>query len=556
MTRMSLVRIKTRFCRGFDSSVGHIVRNYSVPASSEKHEKKAPQYPPIQDQFFKERRRRTYEKWHEDIKSIKTVEEKLFKINVPRYYGWKSLMMHEYQIPYNSLDQAQYITRTHLVKDMKLPSYYETLLGSDQLDHIVQEIRSQVEDAIAFEYIDRKREGILSENEFENRFLIDSTMAEAVVRQVNRILLANLSSKYSHLLETQVDYNSRLEAFWVVGGIDPTYQVQKCKENVPYLKKYANDPVDRHIQYKGKPIAQLRYDFPLHEFISLSESENPALTVPQYTLDPRTLGYSHEWQHGTSIPGFWPGDKSEFGGLSYHNCSYLTIRPKEYNDEIDALSTQSLLASYAWLLSQACYQGFSTFNDLTYPLVTQTIITNGQTWSFSAYQLNTTVVHSDHVNNNPRRNVCWITKPLKLFEKVENGKLVGFNEDVLRYIVSFYANAPQERVGINMKPYLGETENVVADIEDPERRAWLEKHYKHLVSNRPRHRLRPEIYAWQKIYMIDNKRRPMEKRREPWQFNINMGRRRLDDHTPEYIPKALRPGGPKSRKKWANTYYP
>lgn len=47
----------------------------------------------------------------------------------------------------------------------------------------------------------------------------------------------------------------------------------------------------------------------------------------------------------------------------------------------------------------------------------------------------------------------------------------------------------------------------------------------------------------------------MDKRREPWEFGINPYKRRLDEHTPEYIPKCNREY-PRSKKKWAKTYYP
>lgn len=132
--------------------------------------------------------------------------------------------------------------------------------------------------------------------------------------------------------------------------------------------------------------------------------------------------------------------------------------------------------------------GFSTFNDITYPLTTQTVITDGQWWSFCVYQLNTTLVHSENVTKNPKRNVCWITEPIKLFDKIENEKVQGFNEEVLKNLIKFYVNTPEERVGVDLKPYLGKSEKVIADIEEDERRNWLEKYYKHLVSNRPRHK--------------------------------------------------------------------
>ena len=62
---------------------------------------------------------------------------------------------------------------------------------------------------------------------------------------------------------------------------------------------------------------------------------------------------------------------------------------------------------------------------MTYPLVTQTVITNGKLWSFYVYQLNTTLLHAEHTSNNPRHNLCWGTPELKLFETIEDGKVIG-----------------------------------------------------------------------------------------------------------------------------------
>ena len=71
------------------------------------------------------------------------------------------------------------------------------------------------------------------------------------------------------------------------------------------------------------------------------------------------------------------------------------------------------------------------------------------------------------------------------------------------------------------------------------------------------YRLKPEIYQWQKIYMIDNPTRPIDKKRDPWEFGYSPAKRRLNQHQPAYIPRCLREN-PKQRKvgRWAKTYYP
>lgn len=257
--------------------------------------------------------------------------------------------------------------------------------------------------------------------------------------------------------------------------------------------------------------------------------------------------------------GFWPGSPQEFGVLSYLSRSFLTKRSVAYGpeDTQDALHALAVLSSFSWLYGQASYQGFSTFTDPTYPLTTQTIITDGQFWSLYAYQLNTTQIHQDAIESNPRANRCWSTGELKLYEEIdEKGNVVGFNDDVLRQIISFYINRPASRAGTEMKPYLSPNERIVAEIDNPERRDFLEKRYKHMMTNRPRHRLVPEIYHWEKIYKIDNVTKPLDPKRRFYELGINPFNRRLDEHAPVYIPKVLRPGGPKSKDKWEKTYYP
>lgn len=344
---------------------------------------------------------------------------------------------------------------------------------------------------------------------------MDNIRSKSLIQKINRVILIHLSLKYPHLLHAGVDFEPRLEASWFTGGINPSAFVKRAKRSIKFIKKYADDPIDLPFQYLGQPVMHLRHKYPLKEIISLNKCEDPALDVPIYQLFPKVLGHKHGRRHITNIPGFWPGDQNEFGLLSYHNCPYLKGRPESFNDTSSAFTVQAILASYSWLLSQACYQGvypkkcslktnlyinflfmiafhiisgFSTFNEITYPLITQTVITNGQWWSFFVYQLNTTLLHSEHAIHNPRRNICWITEPIKLFDEIENGKIHGLNEEVLKTLIKFYMNAPEERIGVNMKPYLGDSEKLIADIEHDERRNWLEQRYKHLVSIRSRHR--------------------------------------------------------------------
>lgn len=145
---------------------------------------------------------------------------------------------------------------------------------------------------------------------------------------------------------------------------------------------------------------------------------------------------------------------------------------------------------------------------------------------------------------------------MKLFEEITpEGKLIGLNDDVLRNLIKFYINEPMAR-NINMKPYLGLDEQKIADIDNTDRRLFLEEQYKHLCSDRPRHRPIPEVYHWEKIYKIDHNKKPLAPRRRFFELGLNPYRRTLDEHRPKYVPKCVRPGGKKNRDKYEKTYYP
>ena len=145
---------------------------------------------------------------------------------------------------------------------------------------------------------------------------------------------------------------------------------------------------------------------------------------------------------------------------------------------------------------------------------------------------------------------------MKLFDQIDDqGKLQGMNEEVLKNLVTFYVNSPVAR-DYNMKPLLGAKEKKVADLEDLKQRDWLEKTFKHIMSNRPRHRLTPEVYNWEKIYKIDHKTRPMARKLRFFELGINPFKRQLNEHQPKYIPRLKRARGIHDKKIWEPTYYP
>lgn len=539
-TRFSSVPVKltkygSRGCRGFADAVTEV-------------SEAGPIYPMIQDLSPDNRKNLVAAKWHEEIKKIETVEEKIFKVNMPCYYGWKLAYIEEQDVKDASLDHAQFITRTHLMPGGVLPSCYDTGFDENNVKEIVRKIKPVIRDVYQYE-LGRVPKDTPEEN---------LEYVRTLVYQLNRIIMSSASADYPHLSTTDVDFEPRLEAFWMIGNVERPVHLkkQRAKSKRSQDLKFVHEPVDLPIRYVGSPRLQLKHEHPLKEFVSLEELGNIQTQVPVYPYMPTCLGYPLKRQHVTNIPGYWPMMQPFFGTLSFNSTSHMLQTPISSQPYPDAVKVHAIRASYAWLHAQACYLGFSTFHDITYPLASQMILTNGAEFHFCAYQMNTTLLHSNHAINNPKSNLCWLTQPMELFEVDSDNSLKDINDQVLEIMVKFYINEPTKRENVELDPYLGKTVKRIADIEEDERRVWLDSHYKHLMKNRPRHKLVPEMYHWQKFFLIDFHRRHIKGARELMLARRTL-KRRLDDHLPRYIPKILRKD-PKKKKvgRWQKTYYP
>lgn len=133
--------------------------------------------------------------------------------------------------------------------------------------------------------------------------------------------------------------------------------------------------------------------------------------------------------------------------------------------------------------------------------------------------------------------------------------VLGWNDQVLLHLISMYLNAPQERPGVNLTPYLDPKEKLLANIEHTKKRIFLHERFRYLTSHRKRHKLLPEIYDWERIFKVEHQKRPMDARHKFFErFRDPLNDRILTDHLPVYIPKACRePGKEKIRNE--ETYY-
>ena len=68
------------------------------------------------------------------VKNLKTVEEKLYYMNKPKYYGWQSTVIEASRIRSTSLDLVQYITNTTTVENELPPIYNLKTSSGRELD--------------------------------------------------------------------------------------------------------------------------------------------------------------------------------------------------------------------------------------------------------------------------------------------------------------------------------------------------------------------------------------------------------------------------------------
>lgn len=145
-TIMSLIRLPRNITNKFP-----ICHKFSTAVLDNEEYTTTPNYPPILDLSYEKVQERKKESNYEEIKAVKTVEEKQIKLNMPKYYGFKCYMFDNEKIPSGQLPLIQHITRTHVIVKDQLPDYYNQINGIN-IDNLVNDIKKDIEEVLAMEY--------------------------------------------------------------------------------------------------------------------------------------------------------------------------------------------------------------------------------------------------------------------------------------------------------------------------------------------------------------------------------------------------------------------
>lgn len=115
-----------------------------LPANAAKVE-----YPPILDRTKSARLEREKVAWHKAVKNIKTVEEKLIKVNIPAYWGLRTTPLENDEYHYNCFPHFQHWTRTQY-EDGLPHGWFKR--SAEEIDRLVKNVREQIIDAVSFQY--------------------------------------------------------------------------------------------------------------------------------------------------------------------------------------------------------------------------------------------------------------------------------------------------------------------------------------------------------------------------------------------------------------------
>ncbi|KAI5613204.1 39S ribosomal protein S30, mitochondrial, partial [Silurus asotus] len=314
----------------------------------------------------------------------------------------------------------------HFTKTAYLSGLPEKLSTVELEDTVVSELSSTVCKALLQEhwYMKKGRTFIHREQEqFAVPFLMNAVSG----------LVAALASKNPVFQMSSLDVSPHVNFYWING-----------ERTIP--RGHRRGRVEpKRFQIDDRPHSQIRIRHQLPEFVPL-ETE-VAAEVPVIQLAPDVLPMFRRQYDNNISTGAKLQDPCCYGHTQFHVVPDRFRRDKLINkklsDQIVVFLRANAIASlFAWTGAQAMYQGFWSEQDVSRPFVSQAVITDGQYFSFFCYQLNTLALSSFSVPDNPRKNLCWGTESLRLYDSVTDGDVVGWNDDTFKLLVKFLLNKP------------------------------------------------------------------------------------------------------------------
>ncbi|XP_051980255.1 39S ribosomal protein S30, mitochondrial-like [Xyrauchen texanus] len=243
------------------------------------------------------------------------------------------------------------------------------------------------------------------------------------------------------------DFDPQVKFYWLRG-----------ERTIPRGHRSGRDRPMR-FQIDDKPHSLIRIPQQLQEFVPLKADISAEVPVIHSAPDLLPL-FRRQYDNNIFI-GAKLEDPCCYGHTQFHMVPDRFRRDKMskkvLSDQIEvslrANGIASLYALYRYAQIHASLysitintlfcKGFWSEEDVSRPFVSQAVVTDGRHFSFFCYQLNTLALTPRANSKNARKNLCWGSESMRLYERVTDGDVVGWNDAVLKLLFQFLLNKPK-----------------------------------------------------------------------------------------------------------------
>ncbi|XP_078695550.1 large ribosomal subunit protein mL65-like [Branchiostoma floridae x Branchiostoma belcheri] len=377
----------------------------TIPSVDVEQEKK-PLYPPVvpsltsNSEVAKKYKRQLI---RQKIASLSSPKD---KITALLQQNRKAYMLYALGRRYNVHAYQQWVTKTTVVK--QLPESITDVT----LDDRFEQVKSQVMDLILQERLYMKRN--------DKKWREPYRFGVVFTKELARLLTTAVSGGAPHLATANIIHDPKVEYCW------------------PHTEYWC--------QLLDQPDIQILTQHPLPQYCPMDSDASIDGEIPVYEWSPSHLAIFERTRKRTIFPGFKIESPTQCGHTQFRVFSKDISREKfrqdlhrdKTGDQLELrIMGAAVMGLFGWTAAQAFYRGFTWYQDLQYPITSQAILTDGRYFTFGCYQLNTLSLQQE---DNPLRNVLFYQDSQPLYDDVQDGQVVGFNDNVLRTLLQVLGN--------------------------------------------------------------------------------------------------------------------
>ncbi|OON22847.1 hypothetical protein X801_01249 [Opisthorchis viverrini] len=426
-------------------------------------------------------------KHEQQLKQVATTFEKLQEL----YHLEQNLWYHSLDLPLQHpemLEFCQQLTRTNVMYPWEPDLAQEYPLAQEYMAHAVSECLLQL-NRLPINTVDTNPEAVLLRNRERGK------MIAAYMEAFHQAWLRMFPQSHVARRPYQLDERGTIETF--LKRKVPTEMFSKYDDIAEDIFDEVNETVfdtkEETVRYRirSELACQLRGIDPLRPFLSWDDPLCLENRVPTCNYRPEafelkpvdcyefsclphteTLDFS---EFARSVAGFWPrspfweGDPCEFGHVGVLDVarsekllrdlskSQLPVAVIQEVRVRHALS-EGLLTAFAWTSAQAYNQGFTLYNELTYPLATQLLLVDNDHIQLLRYQLNSLTSLWKADDSGLPFNMAWLSPKVKLYElNPDIPTKVSINPRAIALMASAMTYPVDENLSSEyLRPYLKE----------------------------------------------------------------------------------------------------